>query len=155
MYADPSVRTYLMGIFQDSSRNGRFDTMSQALILANYDTIASHVNTTNSVAATINGAPNPAWETRQRQIEIELAARTARLHNGGQIAVTGTLAQVMNNDTRQYVHRFLHAYEYPVVQPPNPTQQQPTADYVALRCAESLPATVTRHGLEMRNLNLN
>jgi RHS repeat-associated protein len=163
LMTDPVVRTYLMGIFKDSAPGGRFSMVSLALMRSSYRDIVDQVDQTNSFAQSLpNGSVNPQWQARQRQIEIELGLRTARMHNGDydRSAQGGTLAQVLAEDSnvrgRQYAHRFLNVQEYPVQQPTDPRRQQPTADYFSLRCTSQLPpAAVPRGGLEMKPLQLN
>src|SRR6185369_9956026 len=82
LMSDPSVRDYLMGIFKDSAPDGKFDMVSLGLMRINYAAIEGQVDQTNNENPILNGQPNPAWLARQRQIEIELAMRTARMHNG-------------------------------------------------------------------------
>jgi hypothetical protein len=121
------------------------------------------VDQTNNYAPTLpDGQPNPAWATRQRQIEIELAVRTGRAHNGDYngAARRGTFAAVLAADSsptrgRQYGRRLVNAFEYPVVQPSNPRQQQPTGDYFALRCTADLPSNVPKGGIQINPLNLH
>jgi len=163
LMSDPVVRTYLMGIFTDSAPGGRFSLVSMALMRSSYQNVVDEVNLTNNFAQTLpGGAPNPQWQARQRQIEIELAMRTARMHNGDYdgSAQNGSFSEVLSEDSdakgRQYGHRFLNVQEYPVVQPTDPRKRQPTADYFSLRCTSQLPAaTVPRGGLEMKPLQLN
>jgi hypothetical protein len=123
--------------------------------------VQGQVNQTNNIAQTLpDGQPNPAWAARQRQIEIELVVRTGRAHNGDYngAAQNGTFDAVLSADSarrgRQYGHRLANAFEYPVVQPANPRQQQPTGDYFALRCAADLPNSVPRGGIQVNPLNL-
>lgn len=160
LMSDPAVQTYLMDIFRDSAAGGRFSIVSLALMRHSYDSVLGQVNVTNTHPPTLNGAPNPAWVTRQRQIEIELGMRTGREHNGDYngTAKNGTFAQVRAADSatagRQYGHRLMNAFEYPVVQPANPNQQQPTGDYFSLRCTADLPANIPRGGLQITPLTL-
>lgn len=162
--ADPAMNNYLMGIFRDSTQNGAFNRVSKYLIRDNYDSIvaARRGIETNPHPVTLpNGSINPAWQTRQREIEIELAARVARLHNGDPngYATHSTLQTMMNWDAtrtgRQYVTRFLNVFEWPVVQPTDPRSQQPTGDYFSLRCTSTLPAAVSRGGLQLTPVVLN
>lgn len=161
LMATPNVRNYLMGIFQDAARGGRFYQVSMALMRKSYNDVQGQVNQTNNVAPTLpNGQPNPAWAARQRQIEIELGMRTGRSHNGDydNLARTGTFGAVLDSDNanagRKYGHRLMNAYEYPVIQPTNPNQQQPTADYFAMRCTAELPDNIPRGGIQVNPLNL-
>lgn len=161
LMATPNVRNYLMGIFQDSARGGRFYQVSMALMRKSYNDVQGQVNQTNNLAPTLpNGQPNPAWAARQRQIEIELGMRTGRSHNGDydRSARTGTFAAVLAADNaragRKYGHRLMNAYEYPVIQPTNPRQHQPTADYFAMRCTADLPNNIPRGGIHISPLNL-
>src|SRR5690606_30903631 len=90
---DPVVREYLMEIFQDSKPGGKFSMASLALVRDNYAQIVGRVDTKNGEDHQLPyGGVNPLWEQRQRQIELELAARTARMHNGdlGKAASTGS-----------------------------------------------------------------
>jgi RHS repeat-associated protein len=163
LMATPNVRNYLMGIFKDSARGGRFYTVSLALMRESYNSVRGRVDQTNNYAPTLpDGQPNPAWATRQRQIEIELAVRTGRAHNGDYngAARRGTFAAVLAADSsptrgRQYGRRLVNAFEYPVVQPSNPRQQQPTGDYFALRCTADLPSNVPKGGIQINPLNLH
>lgn len=162
LMATPNVRNYLMGIFQDSAPGGRSYLVSMALMRESYTKVQGQVNQTNNIApALANGQPNPAWTARQRQIEIELAVRTGRAHNGDYngAAQNGSFAAVLTADShptrgRQYGRRLVNAFEYPVVQPPNSRNQQPTADYFAIRCTAELPGSVPRGGIQMNPLSL-
>ena len=156
-----TVRNYLMGIYKDSAHGGRFDTVSMALMRSSYNSVQGRVNQTNNIAQTLSdGQPNPAWAARQRQIEIELAIRTGRFHNGdiGRAAQNGTFNAVLAADSshggRQYGRRLVNAYEYPVVQPADRRRWQPTGDYFALRCTADLPNSIPRGGIDMKPLNL-
>lgn len=158
--ADPAMNNWLMPIFMDNG--GAFNVVSRYLIRENYDDIVGRVNQTNANPLTLqNGSINPAWQARQREIEIELAARTARLHNGDPHghARNSALRTMMNWDAtnagRQYATRFLNAFEWPVVQPANPRRRQPTGDYFSLRCTSTLPASAPRGGLQFSPLVLN
>ncbi len=161
LMATPNVRNYLMGIFQDSARGGRFYQVSMALMRKSYNDVQGQVNQTNNVAPTLaNGQPNPAWAVRQRQIEIELGMRTGRSHNGdyNRSAREGNFAAVIAADNanagRKYGHRLMNAHEYPVIQPSNPNRRQPTADYFAMRCTADLPGSIPRGGIQVNPLNL-
>jgi hypothetical protein len=141
------------------------------VIQSNYNSILAQVDMTNTLPQTLaDGSVNPAWQARQREIEIQLAARTARMHNGD-LCLNGTaqncslwaaqqagFADMMAADQqargRQYATRFLNVPEWPVTQPANPRLQHPTGDYFSLRCTDTLPASVTRGGLQMRPLSL-
>lgn len=132
---------------------------SLALVRDNYAQIVGRVDTKNGEDHQLPyGGVNPLWEQRQRQIELELAARTARMHNGdlGKAASTGSFAEVWRRDSsadgRQYARRFLNSPEYPVRQPTDPRRQQPVGDYFALRCATQLPKTIGKLGLQMTPL---
>ena len=162
LMATPSVHDYLMGIFKDTTPGGRFFLVSMALMRDSYNTVQGKVNQTNNLAPKLaNGQPNPAWAARQRQIEIELAVRTGRVHNGDYngAAQNGSFTDVLAADRhpkrgRQYGRRLVNAYEYPVVQPADPRQQQPTGDYFALRCTTDLPDNVPRGGIQLNRLDL-
>lgn len=162
LMAEPAVKTYLMNIFKDSSPGGRFETVSLTLMKSSYNQVKDQVDQRNSVAPTlVDSTANPAWAARQRAIELELAMRTARVHNGdyNRSAREGSFAAVLAEDSaargRQYAHRFVNAAEQPVVQPADPNRRQPTADYFSLRCTASLSSTkVPRGGLQMTALQL-
>lgn len=169
--SDPTMNQYLMGIFKDSANDGAFNQVSKYLMQQNYDRVAAVVDQTNTNPEKLaDGSINPAWQKRQRAIEIELAARVARLHNGDlckkpskgchkNVATTGTMQELMTADSRkngrQYATRFLNIADWPVTQPANPRRQQPTGDYFSLRCASKLPQVVTRGGMQMKPLKLN
>jgi hypothetical protein len=164
------VRSYLMSIFSDSSVNGAFDKVSEYMMWGSYGKLTDVVDDVNEFPETLeDGSKNPKWLKRQRQIEMELAVRVARLHNGDlckvpesrcvkNIATTGTLNEIIDADRsrgRQYATRFINAIEYPVNQPSDPKRQQPVGDYFSLRCAEQLsPKIVPRAGLQMIALKI-
>ncbi|MCC2961292.1 DUF6531 domain-containing protein [Massilia sp. IC2-278] len=160
LLSDPTVNTYLMGIYKDSLPGGRLSIVSMALMRKSYNSVRGQVNVTNDYPPLVNGQPNPAWVKRQREIELQLAMRTAREHNGdgGNHAKSGSFAAMLEYDRTagggQYAHRFVNAFEYPVTQPADPRRQQPVADYFALRCTSDLPDTVPRGGLDITPLVL-
>lgn len=156
---DPKVRDYLMGIFRDSKPGGKFSVASLALVRDNYARIVRRVDTSNNETPHLpDGTINKLWEQRQREVELELAARTARMHNGdlGDHAAKGSLSDMWRRDSsangRQYARRFLNAPEYPVRQPADPLRQQPVGDYFALRCASELPPAIAKLGIQMTPL---
>jgi len=161
LMSDPAVKKYLMDIFKDSAAGGKFSVVSLALMRISYDDVKGKVDQTNSFPPTVDGKPNPAWVKRQRQIEIELGVRTGRAHNGDwdQSAKTGTFVEVVAADAnekkgRQYGHRLMNAYEYPVIQPKDDKKRQPTGDYFSFRCTAELPGNIPRGGLQITPLNL-
>lgn len=160
LLSNPTVNTYLMGIYKDSLPGGRLSIVSMALMRKSYNNVRGQVNVTNDYPPLVNGQPNPAWVKRQREIELQLAMRTAREHNGdgGNHAKHGSFAAMLEYDRTadggQYARRFVNAFEYPVAQPADPRRHQPVADYFALRCTSDLPDTVPRGGLDITPLVL-
>lgn len=156
MMEDAAVKNYMMGIYKDSVPNGKFDLVSLYLMRGSYDSISTAVNTTNAYPMNdAFGQKNPDWVLRQREIEIELAARTARIHNGStKKLATGSLTDLMEWDKtkngRLYSHRFLNIPDWPFTDP----KGQPTADYFDFRCSSELPATVKGQGLKLTPLSL-
>lgn len=171
IFQNQIVREYLMSIFKDTSSNGRFNMVSEYLMRTALIEIKSKIDTSNKFVETnAKGDINPEWEKRQREIEIELATRVARLHNGDlcatpstnctrNVARTGTLLEVMNADKRsvgrQYARRFVNITEFPVDQPSDPGRQQPVGDYFSLRCTEDfVKESNIKRGLEFKPLSI-
>jgi hypothetical protein len=159
LMSDSTVRDYLMGIFRDSKPGGKFSTASLALVRDNYAQVVGRVDASNKETPRLaDGQTNPLWLQRQRQVELELAARTARMHNGdlGDFAAKGSLSDMWQRDSstngRQYARRFLNAPEYPVRQPSNSRRQQPVGDYFSLRCATELSPAIAKLGMQMAPL---
>lgn len=164
LFADPTVKEYLMGIFKDSRPNGAFDQVSLYLMRENYDKVAASgiVDDTNTEKkAGEDVSDGTAWMERQREIEIEYAARVARRHNGdsrkNKYTTTKSLKEMMDFDTKNksYAHLFINVDAWPWTPPSDPTKMQPVANYFSLRCADSLPeGSVPHGGLQMEPLVL-
>lgn len=165
------VREYLIDIFKDTAADGRFNMVSEYLLKINLNEIKNQIDASNKFSErTGKGEVNPEWQKRQQEIEIELAARVARLHNGDlcatpvanctpNVARTGSLTEVMNADKRdagrQYARRFINISDFPIIQPSDPGRQKPVGNYFSLRCAEKFAKeSNVKSGLEMMPLSI-
>jgi hypothetical protein len=114
--ADPILKLWLINLYKSVDR---FDLVSRVFIRNNIRLILGKENLAEHFKNEYfpldkNGVANPAYKVRKRQIEDELAMRTARLHNGGGAPFATNLDQVTRActagnpcDTGNYVSTFI------------------------------------------------
>jgi RHS repeat-associated protein len=146
--ADPVLGVWLMDLYKSYDR---FNFISRVFIRNNLRRITENPplssQLTNSVASKLpDGTPNPTYKARQRQIEDELAMRTARLHNGSPGALSLDLSVVTRSCSRDgprpcdqgdYVKTFIGA-------------RAGRGDWRSLRCGD----IGARRGLQLMSLQL-
>ncbi|MHB8921464.1 MAG: hypothetical protein ACYC3N_10620 [Halothiobacillus sp.] len=155
IFSDTVLKDWMMGVFK-SGQGGAFDYISRVLIRKNLRDVLNAPNLSGrfqnaETAALPNGQPNPAYAQRQRQIEEELAMRTARRHNGDKantalspdVSVLTRACTDQNKprcDVGDYVHKFIGL-------------TAGHGDWRSLRCADSSARNDWR-GLQMQPLKL-
>jgi RHS repeat-associated protein len=114
----------------------RYNYVSRIFLQRNLSTVLASTNLQGSFAN--NYPPNSdEFDTRQREIELDLARRVAILHNSGNTA----WATAVNPSPPQYVQDYVREF----------LQVSGRGDWRSLRCSEELAGL---GGLEMRALGL-
>jgi RHS repeat-associated protein len=110
IFTDTILKNWIMNIFKSDAK---FGYISRTLLREDLKTVLGQASLSShfvnvEAPTSSGGAVNPAYQTKQRSIEEELAMRVARLHNGGKnIALSPNTAALTSNDTGNYVKKFI------------------------------------------------